>query len=62
MKKSRYTEEQIAFALKKTETGTPVAEVRSMNGSYVKEPFVGFGPAYPSRPKGVRRSGIDLGV
>ena len=27
MKKSRYTEEQIAFALKQTETGTPVAEV-----------------------------------
>ncbi|SFF29567.1 Transposase [Methylobacterium sp. 13MFTsu3.1M2] len=27
MKKSRYTEEQIAFALKQAETGTPVAEV-----------------------------------
>ena len=27
MKKSRYTEELIAFALKQTETGTPVAEV-----------------------------------
>jgi putative transposase len=27
MKKSRYTEEQIAFALKRAETGTPVAEV-----------------------------------
>jgi len=27
MKKSRYTKEQIAFALKQAETGTPVAEV-----------------------------------
>ena len=27
MKKSRYTEEQIAFALRQAETGTPVAEV-----------------------------------
>ena len=27
MKKSRHTEEQIAFALKQAETGTPVAEV-----------------------------------
>lgn len=27
MKKSRYTEEQIAFALKQPETGTPVADV-----------------------------------
>ncbi len=27
MKKSKYTEEQIAFALKQAETGTPIAEV-----------------------------------
>ncbi|WP_419827221.1 transposase [Sphingomonas sp.] len=27
MKKSRYSEEQIAFALKRAETGTPVAKV-----------------------------------
>ena len=27
MKKGRFTEEQIAFALKQAETGTPVAEV-----------------------------------
>ena len=34
MKKSRYTEEQIAFALKQAETGTPVAEViRRMGGA-----------------------------
>ena len=27
MKKSRFTEEQIAYALKQAETGTPVAQV-----------------------------------
>ena len=27
MKKSKFTEEQISFALKQAETGTPVAEV-----------------------------------
>ena len=27
MKKSRYTDEQIAFALRQTETGTPVKEI-----------------------------------
>ncbi len=27
MKKKRYTDEQIAFALKQAETGTPIAEV-----------------------------------
>jgi putative transposase len=27
MKKTRYTEEQIAFALRQAESGTPVAEV-----------------------------------
>ena len=27
MKKSGYTEEQIAFALRQAETGTPIAEV-----------------------------------
>ncbi len=27
MKKSRYTDEQIAFALRQAETGTPVTEV-----------------------------------
>jgi putative transposase len=27
MKKTRYTEEQIAFALRQAETGTPVGEV-----------------------------------
>lgn len=33
MKKSRYTEEQIAFALKQAELGTPVNEVcRKLGG------------------------------
>ena len=32
MKKSRYTEEQIAFALKQAETGTSVAEVNRRMG------------------------------
>ena len=32
MKRSRYTEEQIAFALKQAELGTAVAEVRSGPG------------------------------
>jgi len=27
MKKSKYTEEQIAFALRQAETGTPVTEI-----------------------------------
>jgi putative transposase len=34
MKKTRYTEEQIAFALRQADTGTPVGEViRKMGGS-----------------------------
>jgi hypothetical protein len=43
MKKSRYTEEQIAFALKQTETGTPVAEVIHRTG----EQGWSAGPAAP---------------
>jgi hypothetical protein len=34
MRKSRFTEEQIAFALKQAETGTPVAEVIRRNGRF----------------------------
>ena len=34
MKKSRFTEEQIAFALKQAETGTPVAEVAAPDGHH----------------------------
>ena len=36
MKKSRFTKEQIAFALKQAETGTPVAEICRKMG--VSEP------------------------
>ena len=32
MKKSRFTNEQIAFALKQAERGTPVAEIRRKMG------------------------------
>ncbi len=32
MKKSKYTEEQIAFALRQTETGTPLTEVTRKMG------------------------------
>lgn len=32
MKKTKYTEEQIAFALKQAETGTPVQEVTRKMG------------------------------
>lgn len=34
MKKSRFTEEQIVFALKQAELGTPVPEVRRKLGIY----------------------------
>jgi putative transposase len=32
MKKSRYTEERIAFALRQAESGTPVADVCRQRG------------------------------
>ncbi len=34
MKKTKYTEEQIAFALKQAETGTPVQEVIRKMGNF----------------------------
>ena len=38
MKKSRFTEEQIAFALKQAETGTPVsAAARSRSGADARQ-------------------------
>jgi putative transposase len=49
MKKSRYTEEQIAYALRQAELGTPVAEVaRKMGVSEQtfyrgKKPYAGMG-------------------
>jgi putative transposase len=51
MRKSRYTGEQVAFALKQAELGTPVAEVcRKMGVSEAtffrwKQKFCGLGPS-----------------
>ena len=39
MKKGRFAEEQIAFALRQAETGTPVAEVIRNRGSRSR-PFI----------------------
>lgn len=57
MKKSRFSEEQIAFALRQTESGAPIAEVcRKMGVSeqtYVrwKRKFAGMGVAEVRRLK-----------
>ena len=51
MRKSRYTEEQVGFALKQAELGTPVAEVcRKMGVSEAtffrwKQKYGGLGPS-----------------
>ncbi len=57
MKKSRYTDEQIAFALRQAETGTPVGEVlRKMGISEQtfyrwKRMYGGLGPSEVRRLK-----------
>jgi len=57
MKKSRYTDEQIAFALRQAETGTPVAEVIRKMGIVEqtfynwKKRYGGLGPAEVRRLK-----------
>jgi putative transposase len=57
MKKTRYTEEQIAFALRQAESGTPVAEVIRKMGitepTYYrwKKQFAGMGVAEIRRLK-----------
>ena len=57
MKKSRFTDEQIAFALRQAETGTPVAEViRKMGISEQtfyrwKKLYGGLGPSEVRRLK-----------
>ena len=57
MKKSRFTEEQVAFALRQAETGTPVAEViRKMGVSEQtfyrwKKQYAGMGVAELRRMK-----------
>ena len=68
MKKSRFSNEQIAFALKQAETGTPVAEVCRKLG--VSEPtfyrwkkkFAGLGVAEVRRPRNRIRQLLKLGT
>jgi putative transposase len=57
MKKSRYTDEQIAFALRQAETGTPVQEVIRKMGIceqtfyHWKKRYGGLGPSEIRRLK-----------
>ena len=57
MKKSRYTDEQITFALRQAETGTPVAEVIRKMGIAEqtfynwKRRYAGLGPSEVRRLK-----------
>ena len=61
MKGKRFTEEQIAFALRQAESGVPVVEIcRKMEVSEAtfyrwKKKFAGMGVAELRRPKTVRR-------
>jgi len=66
MKKSRYTEEQIAFALKQAELGTSVAEVcRKMGVSEAtffrwKQKFSGLGPSELRRLRQLEEENTEL--
>lgn len=66
MKKSNYTEEQIAFALKQAELGTPVEEVcRKMGISDAtfynwRKKFGGLGPAEVRRLKQLEEENAKL--
>jgi len=64
MKKSRFTEEQIMYALRQAEGGTPVADVcRQLGVSEASSEGegVGFGDGYAGRPNDVRcRCGSNL--
>ena len=66
MKRSRYTEQQIAFALKQAELGTPVEEVcRKMGISdatfYVwKKKYSGLGPSELRRLKQLEEENVKL--
>ena len=66
MKRSRYTEQQIAFALKQAELGTPVEEVcRKMGISdatfYVwKKKYGGLGPSELRRLKQLEEENVKL--
>ncbi len=41
MKKSRYTAEQVTFALRQAESGTPVPEVCRTRWASASRPFIG---------------------
>jgi putative transposase len=66
VKRSRYTEQQIAFALKQAELGTPVEEVcRKMGISdatfYVwKKKYGGLGPSELRRLKQLEEENVKL--
>lgn len=66
MKKSRYTEEQIGFALKQAELGTPVEEVcRNMGISDAtfynwKKKYSGLGPSELRRLKQLEEENAKL--
>ena len=66
MKRSQYTEQQIAFALKQAELGTPVEEVcRKMGISDAtfynwKEKYGGLGPSELRRLKQLEEENVKL--
>lgn len=66
MKKSKYTEQQIAFALKQAELGTPVEEVcRKMGISDAtfynwKKKYGGLGPSELRRLKQLEEENVKL--
>lgn len=66
MKRSRYTEQQIAFALKQAELGTPVEEVcRKMGISDAtfynwKKKYGGLGPSELRRLKQLEEENVKL--
>jgi putative transposase len=66
MKKSRFTEQQIAFALRQAETGTPVSEVTSKlgitNQTFYrwKQKYSGLGPSELRRLKQLEEENRQL--
>jgi putative transposase len=66
MKKSRFTEQQIAFALRQAETGTPVSEVTRKlgitNQTFYrwKQKYSGLGPSELKRLKQLEEENRQL--
>ncbi len=66
MKKSRFTEQQIAFALRQAETGTPVSEVTRKLGItnqtfyHWKQKYSGLGPSELRRLKQLEEENHQL--